>query len=39
MMYRSMTDEDLKSLFAYLQTVKPVRNAVRASPQSLTTQD
>jgi cytochrome c553 len=36
--YRNMTDEDLKSLFAYLQTLKPVRNAVRASPPPATTQ-
>jgi mono/diheme cytochrome c family protein len=26
--YRNMTDEDLKSIFAYLKTVKPVNNAV-----------
>jgi len=30
--YRNMTDEDLKSVFAYLQTLKPVRNFVRAAP-------
>lgn len=27
-MYRNMTDEDLKSVFAYLQTMKPVVNKV-----------
>jgi mono/diheme cytochrome c family protein len=26
--YRNMTDEDLKSIFAYLRTVKPVHNRV-----------
>lgn len=26
--YRNMTDEDLKSVFAYLRTVKPIRNQV-----------
>ncbi|MBZ5526827.1 MAG: c-type cytochrome [Acidobacteriia bacterium] len=26
--YRNMTDEDLKAIFAYLQTVKPVRHQV-----------
>ncbi|HEX7708579.1 MAG TPA: c-type cytochrome [Thermoanaerobaculia bacterium] len=26
--YRNMTDEDLKSLFAYLQTLKPIQNQV-----------
>jgi cytochrome c553 len=30
--YRNMTDEDLKSVFAYLQTLKPVKNFVRAAP-------
>jgi cytochrome c553 len=38
MVYRNMTDEDLKSLFAFLRTLKPVRNFVRASPQAVTTQ-
>ena len=33
MVYRHMTDEDLKSIFAYLQTLKPVSNFVRASPR------
>lgn len=28
--YRNMTDEDLKSIFAYLQTTKPVQNRVPA---------
>lgn len=27
--YRNMTDEDLKAVYAYLTTVKPVRNFVR----------
>ncbi|HYC61922.1 MAG TPA: diheme cytochrome c-553 [Thermoanaerobaculia bacterium] len=26
--YRNMTDEDLKSVFAYLRTVKPIKNQV-----------
>ena len=26
--YRTMTDDDLKSIFAYLQTIKPIRNKV-----------
>jgi len=30
-MYRNLTDEDLKSVFAYLQTLKPIKNFVRAS--------
>jgi cytochrome c553 len=29
--YRTMTDADLKSVFAYLQTLKPVKNFVRAA--------
>jgi cytochrome c553 len=29
--YRNMTDEDLKSIYAYLRTLKPVNNAVRAA--------
>lgn len=28
--YQNMTDEDLRAIWAYLQTVKPVRNAVMA---------
>ncbi|MCB0543383.1 MAG: c-type cytochrome [Saprospiraceae bacterium] len=32
-MYRNMTDEDLKSVFAYLKSMKPVQNVV---PQPLT---
>jgi len=28
--YRNMTDEDLKAIFAYLKTTKPVRNIVPA---------
>jgi cytochrome c553 len=31
---RNMSDEDLKAVFAYLQTVKPVKNAV-PNPKSL----
>ena len=30
--YAKMTDEDLKAVFAYLRTLQPVRNFVRASP-------
>jgi cytochrome c553 len=28
--YQNMTDDDLKAIFAYLRTVKPIRNAVMA---------
>ena len=28
--YQNMTDDDLKSIFAYLRTIKPIRNAVLA---------
>jgi cytochrome c553 len=28
--YQNMTDDDLKAIFAYLRTVKPIRNAVFA---------
>ena len=28
--YQNMTDDDLKAIFAYLKTIKPVRNAVYA---------
>jgi mono/diheme cytochrome c family protein len=28
--YQNMTDDDLKAIFAYLRTVKPIRNAVLA---------
>ena len=28
--YQNMTDDDLKSIFAYLRTIKPIRNAVFA---------
>jgi mono/diheme cytochrome c family protein len=28
--YQNMTDEDLKAIFAYLKTIKPIRNAVYA---------
>jgi hypothetical protein len=27
-MYRNMTDDDLKAVFAYLRSVKPIANAV-----------
>ena len=30
--YRNMTDEDLKSVYAYLTTLAPVKNIVRAAP-------
>ena len=30
--YRNMTDEDLKSVYAYLTTLPPVKNIVRAAP-------
>jgi cytochrome c553 len=30
--YRSMTDDDLKAVYAYLTTLKPVKNLVRAAP-------
>jgi hypothetical protein len=30
--YKNMTDDDLKAIFAYLQTLKPVSNFVRQSP-------
>ena len=35
--YRNMTDEDLKAVYAYLTTLKPVRNFVRASPTAVST--
>jgi mono/diheme cytochrome c family protein len=28
--YKNMTDDDLKAIFAYLRTIKPIRNAVFA---------
>ena len=28
--YQNMTDEDLRAIFAYLKTIKPIRNAVYA---------
>jgi mono/diheme cytochrome c family protein len=28
--YKNMTDDDLKAIFAYLKTIKPIRNAVFA---------
>jgi mono/diheme cytochrome c family protein len=30
--FRHMTDEDLKSVYAYLSSLKPVKNFVRAAP-------
>ena len=36
--YAKMTDDDLKAVFAYLRTLPPVRNFVRASPVQVTTQ-
>jgi cytochrome c553 len=29
--YKNMTDEDLKSIYAYLRTLKPIKNAVRTA--------
>lgn len=34
LLYRSMTDDDLKAVYAYLKTVKPIKNVVPA-PKSL----
>ena len=34
--YRNMTDEDLKSIYAYLRTLSPVKNNVRLSPPAPT---
>jgi len=28
--YQNMTDDDLKAIFAYLKTIKPIKNAVLA---------
>lgn len=33
-LYRNMTDDDLKAIYAYLKTVKPIKNAVPA-PKAL----
>ena len=30
LVYQNMRDDDLKAIFAYLKTLKPIRNAVRA---------
>lgn len=30
--YQNLTDEDLKAIYAYLTTLKPVKNFVRAAP-------
>ncbi|HEY5611925.1 MAG TPA: diheme cytochrome c-553, partial [Thermoanaerobaculia bacterium] len=35
--YREMTDEDLKSIYAYLTTLKPVKNFVRDASAPATT--
>lgn len=32
-LYRNMTDDDLKAIYAYLKTVKPIKNAVPAPKQ------
>lgn len=29
--YRNMTDEDLRAIYAYLRTIKPIKNAVRTA--------
>jgi hypothetical protein len=29
-MYANLTDEDIKAVWAYLQTIKPIRNPVPA---------
>jgi len=34
--YQNMTDDDLKAIWAYLQTVKPIRNAVLAGIENPT---
>jgi hypothetical protein len=33
-LYRSMTDDDLKAVYAYLKTIKPIKNVVPA-PKAL----
>jgi mono/diheme cytochrome c family protein len=35
--YRNMTDDDLKAIYAYLRTLKPVRNFVRITPAAQST--
>ena len=30
--YRNMTDDDLRAIFAYLMTLKPIKNTVRSAP-------
>lgn len=37
--YRHMTDDDLKAVYAYLQTVKPVKNFVRSAAPMPTTKN
>jgi hypothetical protein len=37
--YRNLTDADLKSIYAYLQTLKPVHNIVRAAAPTSTRRD
>jgi hypothetical protein len=32
--YKNMTDEDLKSVYAYVTTLPPVKNVVRAAPSA-----
>ena len=36
--YARMTDEDLKAVFAYLRTLAPINNFVRAAPSAVATQ-
>jgi cytochrome c553 len=33
--YRNLADEDLKAIYAYLTTLKPVKNFVRAAPTAV----
>ncbi len=35
--YRNLTDEDLRAVYAYLTTLEPVRNFVRAAPTAVST--
>ena len=36
--YQNMTDDDLKAIFAYLRTIKPIRNPVFAGLPAPATQ-
>ena len=36
--YQNMTDDDLKAIYAYLRTIKPIRNAVFAGLPAPATQ-